>query len=79
MKISLCDIRYLNVTSNCPTCGRESGTDKGKCTVANLKPQVGFWCEEHGEWFEDVNWGDELNKLIAAHRAEEQDKYDGKK
>lgn len=71
MTLTICDIRHVHVTANCPQCNKPSGTDKGNCSVRDLKPVQGFFCEEHGEWEEPIDWGAELNKLIAANKEQQ--------
>jgi hypothetical protein len=64
-KITLQRLEYLTITASCPVCGKNATTDHGKSMIKDLKPTVRFWCEEHGNFEEAINWGDELNRLIA--------------
>ena len=64
MIVKIYDLRHVEATSNCPICNFESGHDAGNLRMSELKPKMTFWCEEHGEWSEPIDWGAELNKLI---------------
>lgn len=68
MKMKFSYVRYLEVSAECPTCGKQIGADMGDCTVADLQPSVDFWCGEHGMFSLPINWGDEINKLISQKR-----------
>lgn len=58
-------LKHVTAYASCPECGKVSGTDMGGCKIEHLKPKVTFFCGEHGEWEVPINWGDELNRLIA--------------
>lgn len=54
VRISEFRISHLIVEADCPVCKEPSGTDKGGFTSAEelSEGELGFWCEEHGEWTE---------------------------
>ena len=58
MIVSDFTIKYLIVTSCCPKCGRESGTDMGTYLASKLPKTAKFWCGnpecEQGEWEEPL-------------------------
>jgi hypothetical protein len=49
--------KYVVVEDQCPECGRKSITDMGGHYFP-LPRTTNFWCEEHGAWNKEINWGD---------------------
>lgn len=64
MKISLYGLKYVTLKSICPHCKEETESDWGSPQLSHLKSEVIFFCEEHGEFKESIDWGQELNKAI---------------
>jgi len=66
VKIDYVRFRHLHVSARCPKCGTESRHDKGHCSPKELKSTQVFWCENHGCFSMDIDWGQEINKLISS-------------
>ena len=47
-------IKFLMIESNCPKCGKDSCTDMGSYWRDDLPKSVGFWCENCGDWEEEM-------------------------
>ncbi len=64
MKISMYGLKYVTLQSFCPECKVSCTSERGSPQLSHLKPEAIFFCDEHGEFKEPIDWGQELNKAI---------------